>query len=101
MNTRPFVQRNVLPIIVLVFVSIALIAWGGQRQTPPQTTKQGFTDTIPKKKTDKKIRDLDEAIEELDNADLKVDMEKISSQIQDAMKQIDMAKVQMEVEKAI
>ena len=101
MNTRPFAQGNVLPIILLVSISIALIAWGGQRQTAPQTTKQAFTDTIPKKKTDKKIRDLDEAIEELDNADLKVDMEKVTTQIQDAMKQIDMAKIQMEVDKAM
>jgi len=101
MNSRPTVQRNVLPIILLVSVSIALIAWGSQRQTPPQTTKQAFTDTIPKKKTEKKIRDLDEAIEELDNTDLKVDMEKLTTQIQDAMKQVDMAKIQMEVDKAM
>ncbi|TMI85636.1 MAG: hypothetical protein E6H10_02805 [Bacteroidetes bacterium] len=101
MNLRPFVQRNVLPIILLVFVSIALIAWGGQTQTSPQTTKQAFTDTVPKKKTDKKIRDLDEAIEDLDKVDLKVDLEKVTSQIEDAMKQIDMAKVQMEVDKAM
>jgi hypothetical protein len=101
MNTRPFAHSNGLPILLLVSVSIALIAWGGQRQTPPQTTKQAFTDTIPKKKTDKKIRDLDDAIEELDNADLKVDLEKVTSQIQDAMKQIDMAKLQIEMDKAM
>jgi hypothetical protein len=101
MNTRPFAHRNVLPIILLVSFSITLIAWGGKRQTPPQKIKQAYSDTIPKKKTDKKIRDLDDAIEELDNAELKVDMEKITSQIQDAMKQIDMAKIQMEMDKAM
>jgi len=101
MNARPFVQRNVLPIILLVSVSIALIAWGGQRQTHSQVTKQTFTDTIPKKNVDKKIRDLDEAIDDLDKADLKVDLEKIKSQIDEAMKQVDMAKIQMEVDKAM
>ena len=101
MNIRPIAQGNVLPIILLVSVSLALIAWGDQGQTPSQTTKQAFTDTIPKKKTDKKVRDLDEVIEELDNADRKIDMEKLTSQIQDAMKQVDMAKIQMEVDKAM
>ena len=101
MNTRPFAQKNVLPIILLVSVSIALIAWGGHRQTHPQRTEHGFTDTIPKKNADKKIRDLDEAIDELDKADLKVDLEKIKSQIDEAMKQVDMAKIQMEVDKAM
>ena len=101
MNSRPFAQRNVLPIILLISVSIALIAWGGPRQTAPHSTKQVFTDTVPKKNTDKKIHDLDEAIEELDKADLKVDFEKVTSQIADAMKQIDMAKIQMEMDKAM
>jgi len=101
MNSRPFAPRNVLPIIALVSVSIALIAWGGQRQTHPQTTRQTFTDTVPKKNADKKIRDLDDAIDELDKADLKVDIEKIKSEIGDAMKEVDMAKVQMEVDKAM
>jgi hypothetical protein len=101
MNSRAFAPRNVLPIILLVSVSIALIAWGGQRQIPPQPTKQTFTDTVPKKNTDKKIRDLDEAIDDLDKADLRVDLEKVKSQIDEAMKQVDMAKVQMEVDKAM
>jgi hypothetical protein len=101
MNTRPFAQRHILPIILLISVSIALIAWGGQKQMHPQATRQVFTDTVPKNKTDKKIRDLDEAIDELDKADLKVDLEKIKSQVDEAMKQVDMAKIQMEVDKAM
>jgi len=101
MNSKPFAQKKFLSFSLLAFFSVALIAWAGQKQTHQQKIKQSFSDTIPKNKTDKKIRDLDDAIDELNKADLKLDMEKVKVQLEEAMKQVDMAKIQMEVDKAM
>jgi hypothetical protein len=63
------------------------------------------TDTIPKKSgadtKEKKIRDLDDVLDELNNADLKMDMEKMKKEIEESMKKIDKDKIQMEVDKAM
>ncbi|MBL0232180.1 MAG: hypothetical protein IPQ08_00780 [Chitinophagaceae bacterium] len=77
---------NVLTIIVAFVCMLGLVSWG-----------QGFaagrpdgqvSDTTPKNKqiSEKKVRDLDDVIEEMDNADLKVDQEKIRRQIEESMK---------------
>ena len=63
MNSKPFAQKKFLSFSLLAFFSVALIAWAGQKQTHQQKIKQSFSDTIPKNKTDKKIRDLDDAID--------------------------------------
>ena len=47
------------------------------------------------------LRDLDDVIDELNDADFKVDMGKIKKEIAEAMKQIDADKIRMEVDKAI
>ncbi|HMG66747.1 MAG TPA: hypothetical protein VK588_03640 [Chitinophagaceae bacterium] len=102
MNAKPFAGKYILPIIMVAFISIALLAWGGQKQTHPQKiTAQNATDTTPKVKKDRKVRDLDEALDELDNAELKINLDKVNVEIQQAMKSVDMVKVKMDVEKAL
>ena len=101
MNSKPFARKKLLPILFLAFFSVGLLAWGKQKRSNQQRVKQSFTDTIPKNKTDKKIRDLDEAIDELNKVDLKIELEKAKANIEEAMKQIDVAKIQMEVDKAM
>ena len=101
MNSKPFAGKYLLPLILVACFPIALIAWGGQKQTHQQKAVQSFTDTVPKNKVDKKIRDLDDALDELDHAELKLNMEKVKTQIEAAMKQIDMAKIQMNIDKAM
>ena len=86
MNSKPVALKKFLPIILLACFSIALVAWVGQKQTHQPKVRQTFTDTIPKKNADKKIRDLDDAIEELNKVDLKVDLEKAKTEIAEAMK---------------
>ena len=56
-------------------------------------------DTIPKK--EKKIRDLDDVIDELNAADFKVDMEKMQKELSESMKKFDMKKIQLDMEKAM
>jgi len=100
MNSKPISLNYFLPIALVACFSIILLSWGGQKQTH-QKTEQSFNDTVPKNKADKKVRDLDDVLDELDRADFKVDMGKVNEQLKEAMKEIDMAKIQMEVDKAL
>jgi hypothetical protein len=101
MNPKPVSVKYFLPLALVTGFSIILLSWGEQEPTHQQKAEQSFTDTVPKNKSDKKIRDLDDVLDELDRADFKVDMEKVNEQLKDAMKQIDLAKIQMEVDKAM
>ena len=101
MNSKPVALKYFLPITVVACFSIILLSWGGQKQTPQQKSEQNITDTVPKNKADKKIRDLDDVLDELDRAEIKVNMEKVNAELKEAMKQIDMAKIQMNVDKAM
>ncbi|MFI5186397.1 MAG: hypothetical protein ACHQF0_06715 [Chitinophagales bacterium] len=105
MNSKPFAKKYFLPIALVACFSIVLIAWGGQKQSQqPKRAEQNANDTTPntpKVKTDKKVRDLDEAIDDLDNAEIKLNMDKVKEEIQEALKNIDMEKIKMDVDKAI
>ena len=101
MNSKPVALKYFLPIAVVACFSIILLSWGGQKQTPQQKPEQSITDTVPNNKADKKIRDLDDVLDELDRAEIKVNMEKVNEELKEAMKQIDRAKIQMEVDKAM
>jgi hypothetical protein len=59
-------------------------------------------DTVPKKEVrEKKIRDLDDVIDELDAADFKMNMEKMQKEFTESMKNFDMKKVQLDMEKTM
>src|SRR6185295_3698704 len=101
MNSKPDALKYFFAIAVAACFSIILLSWGGQKQTQQQKTGQSINDTVPKNKADKKVRDLDDVLDELDRVEIKVDMEKVNEQLKEAMKQIDMAKIKMDVDKAI
>jgi len=95
MNSKPFAVNYFLPIFLVACFSTALVAWGGQKQAHQQKAKQSISDTVPKIKTDKKVRDLDDVLDDLDNAQFKLNMDKVKTELDEAMKKIDMAKVKM------
>ena len=101
MNSKPVALKYFVPVALLACFSVLLLSWGGQKQTHQQRSEQSVNDTVPKNKADKKIRDLDDVLDELDRAELNVDMEKVNEQLKEAMKQIDKAKIQMDIEKAL
>lgn len=101
MNSKPFTGKHLLPIILIACFSIALIAWGGRKQMHQQKTEQSFNDTFPKNKVEKKIRDLDDVLDELDKAEMKLNMEKVKTEWEEALKKIDMDKVKMDIDKAM
>src|SRR5688572_1154271 len=56
-------------------------------------------DTVPKK--EKKIRDLDDVIDELNAVDFRIDMEKMQRELKESMKKFDTQKIQLDMEKAM
>ena len=101
MNSKPVALKYFLAIAFVASFSIILLSWRGQKQTHQQKSEQSITDTVPKNKADKRVRDLDDVLDELDRAEVKVDIGKVNEQLKEAMKQIDMAKIQMDVDKAM
>lgn len=88
--------------LLAIVLTAGLVSWD-QKQSPGQYG-QPVNDTTPKKKStdkDRKVRDLDDVLDELDNAGWKADMDKIQKEIAEAMKSIDGDKIKMEIEKAM
>lgn len=90
--------RYLLPLLILLF-SIGLISWDYQQKTG--NTPQNQQDTLPKKVKEKKVKDLDEVLAELERTDLQVDLEMIQAEIANALKEFDGNKIRMEIDKAM
>lgn len=101
-----------LAVVVLTFTSVILLAsWDFKNAAAPRPadTDQQRTDTVPGKNEnrEKKIRDLDDVLEEIENAqaqldkDLKLDMEKLKKELEETFKKLDMAKVKADMERGL
>ncbi len=102
MNLKP--QFSFIAISAIVASMILSITAWNQSASPRQNNTK---DTTPKK-TEKKIRDLDEAIEELERGSMQLekemsakDWEKIETEINQSIKEIDFDKIKVEVDKAL
>jgi hypothetical protein len=85
--------------------TLALVSWDRkQGGDDHQRYYQDFQDT-PKKKNnvvrEKKVRDLDDAMEEMDNVNMDEIMANVQKEIAEAMKSVDAAKIQKEVADAM
>ena len=103
MKPGSIVAGRILLALLTIGTVFTLLSWD-HKQSPNGYQKQNFNDTTPKgKKTDreKKIRDLDDVIDELDAIDLQKEMEKAHIDIQKAMKEIDGQKIKMQIEQAM
>lgn len=100
-NRRNFRLPLTIALVALTS-SLLLISWDFRQPSPFMNDFKNETDTIPKKGIkEKKIRDLDDVLDELNEVNLNVNMEKIKKEIDEAMKKIDGEKIKMEVEKAM
>jgi hypothetical protein len=102
MKPTKFTTGRILLVLLISGITLGLVSWD-QKQTP-RHLQQTINDTVPKKKTvdrEKKVRDLDDVLDELNEADMKVNMEKIQQEINDAMKKIDGDKIRMEIDRAM
>ena len=91
---------RLLAAVVIIATTLTLISWDRKQQPEGFYQKQTNHDTIPQKR-DKKIRDLDEAIAELEEIDLKEHLEKAMVQVQESLKQLDAKKIQLEIERSM
>jgi virulence-associated protein VapD len=90
-----------LSLVALILIAtVALISW--KKQDKPADQKQNqhaYTDTVPSK--DRKVRDLDQALNQLDNLDLQAQIDQAMASVAEVMKNIDAEKLHLEVEKAL
>jgi hypothetical protein len=102
MKPTKFTTGRLLLALLITGLSIGLVSWDHKQS--PGHFQQAINDTVPKTKSgdrEKKIRDLDDVLDELNNADMKVNMENVRKEIEEAMKKIDGDKIKMEIEKAM
>jgi hypothetical protein len=100
MKPKPFIIVSPVLILLIAALSITLLSWDFKQS--PVRPKQNTTasDTVPNDRN-KKIRNLDDVLDNLDAAEMKLNMEQVQKEIKDAMKNIDMEKIKMEMDKAM
>ena len=96
--------RNLrIPLVVasIAITSVFVLSSWDFKNTYAAWNDNGYDncDTIPKK--EKKIRDLDDVLDELNAVDFKIDMEKMQKELNESMKKLDMKKMQLDMEKAM
>lgn len=104
MKPGSFTSRHLWIIAVVAVATLGLVSWKHQESPEKKQTPQVINDTVPQKKAkekDKRVRDLDEALMELDNIDLKEHLDNAMKEVAEAMKQIDVAQLKMEMDKAM
>jgi chromosome segregation ATPase len=102
MKPTTFLNGRLLLVLATLGLTVGLVSWDYKRS--PGKYQQSLNDTTPKKKSierEKKIRDLDDVLDELNAVDMKEEMEKAMKQIAEAMKSIDGDKIRMEIDKAM
>ncbi len=92
--------KTLLALFIVSAIAFALISWDPQQKTDQFDQIQQAQDTVPQKK-DNKIRDLDEAIAELEQIDLKVHLDKAMKEVNAALKQLDSEKIRLEIERSL
>jgi hypothetical protein len=103
MKTRTLTSRKLWLPVLAVGAIVAFASWDSNQAgySAPQQTNP--TDTLPKKKknNERKARDLDEVIAELDAVDIKKEMEQAQVEITKAMKEFDGAKLEKELTESL
>lgn len=101
MKPTNFKILRLVAFVIVAGLTIGLVSWDNQQS--PGNYEQTTNDTVPKKNTDrqKKTRNLDDVLDELDQADFTVDAEKIKKEIAESLKNVDANRIQMEVDKAM
>ncbi len=114
MQNKVFHQRVLLASAAIV-LTLGLSAWKAHAPTPQ---KQAATDTIPAN-SDRKIKNLDDALSELDKGEAEldntmknfkvpeippippVDLDKMKAEVDRAMKNVDMEKMKADIQEAV
>lgn len=101
MKPRSIQSRYLLVALLVAGSTLALVSWG-RKQAPEQHRQQLVADTVPQKKnTDKKVRDLDEALEELNKVNLDIEIGNAMKEVEKALKEVNLDKIKVEVDAAL
>ena len=84
---------------VVGIATLAFISWDNPHQQHYQQA-QDESDTIPGKR-DRKVRDLDEAIQELEEVNIDMEIENAMKEVSKALKELDVQKAQLDVQRAM
>ena len=102
MKLKPATTGSIVLTLAAMLFTFILLSWNFKQSPHRYYQDKPVNDTIPKEKgKEKKIHDLDDVMDQLDKAELKLNMEKVQKEIEDAMKNIDQAKIKMEIDKAM
>lgn len=105
MKSKTSVIRFSAIAVVVIAAALVLVSWNYQDKAFHFGDNDQFTDTVPPKKSksdrEKKVRNLDEAIEELETINIDDEMRKAMKEVEKAMKEFDAAKIQLQLEKAL
>lgn len=90
-----------IALAIIGIATLALVSWD-RKQDQDKEYRQAHQsgDTIPGKK-ERKVRDLDEAIQELEAVDIDRELEKAMKEVGKAMKELDLQKVELDVQRAL
>ena len=91
--------KTLLALFIVGTIAFALISWDHQQKADQLGQNQQAQDTVPQK--EKKIRDLDEAIAELEHIDLKEHLDKAMKEVNAALKQLDSEKMRLDIERSM
>src|SRR5690606_2299766 len=104
---RPVMKKmNLSKLRLLMLAAVAgtaliLVSWDFRQQGRHESVQQS-ADTLPQPgKRDGRVRNLDEAIAELDRVDVDMELEKAMKEVRQALKEVDMQKINLEVQKAM
>lgn len=102
MKPKIILSGRFVLVVLTICLTVGLVSWD-YKQSPGQY-QQSINDTTPKKKSserEKKVRDLDDVLDELDRADMKADFDKAMKEAAKALKEFDGAKIKLEIDKAL
>jgi myosin heavy subunit len=102
MKPKTFTTARLVFAMIVLGITLTLVSWDFKQSTGRY--QQSTKDTVPETKKitkEKKIRDLDDVLDELNSAELQVNMEKVQKELAEAMKKMDAEKIKMDVQKAM
>lgn len=98
-----FTTGRILLIAFVAIISVTLLAWQQKENKQKFPYQKVKTDTIPKKKEPRKIRDLDEVLEEMEKVNIEIDLKNLNEELEKIKPEIEkgLANAKIEIEKAL